>query len=177
MMRNGSWMPLYMVPRSRKQERNYLPKHLTLCDCLKICHHYESLQYHLNVVRPMDKPVESISNHHFNKGGKQHQVGPKKSGALRNQPTERSSNSTNNTSPCSNCRMKHAKNHTCFKCNKIGHFTSVCRSSSSTQNTKQFTRFCGKAEHPEVEVSSQDNISMKQQRYQTPQPKLMRNLI
>ena len=27
-----------------------MPKHLTLRDCLKICHHYESLQYHLNVV-------------------------------------------------------------------------------------------------------------------------------
>ena len=29
-----------------------MPKHLTLRDCLKICHHYESLQYHLNVVKP-----------------------------------------------------------------------------------------------------------------------------
>ena len=28
-----------------------MPKHLTLCDCLKICHHYESLQYHLNIVK------------------------------------------------------------------------------------------------------------------------------
>ena len=35
-----------------------MPKHLTLHDCLKICHHYESLQYHLNVVKPTDKPVE-----------------------------------------------------------------------------------------------------------------------
>ena len=34
-----------------------MPKHLILCDCLKICHHYESLQYHLNVVKPTDKPV------------------------------------------------------------------------------------------------------------------------
>ena len=35
-----------------------MPKHLTLHDCLKICRHYESLQYHLNVVKPTDKPVE-----------------------------------------------------------------------------------------------------------------------
>ena len=32
-----------------------MPKHLTLYDCLKICCHYESLQYHLNVVMPTDK--------------------------------------------------------------------------------------------------------------------------
>ena len=48
-----------------------MPKHLTLHDCLKICHHYESLQYHLNVVKPADKPVESITKHCFNRGGKQ----------------------------------------------------------------------------------------------------------
>ena len=35
-----------------------MPRHLTLCDCLKICCHYESFQYHLNVVKPTDKPVE-----------------------------------------------------------------------------------------------------------------------
>ena len=48
-----------------------MPKHLTLCDCLKICHHHKSLQYHLNAVKPTDKPVESITKHHFNRGGKQ----------------------------------------------------------------------------------------------------------
>ena len=36
-----------------------MPKHLTLHDCLKTCHHYELLQYHLNVVKQTDKPVES----------------------------------------------------------------------------------------------------------------------
>ena len=47
-----------------------MPRHLALCDCLKICHHYESLQYHLNVVKPTDKPVESITKRHFNRDGK-----------------------------------------------------------------------------------------------------------
>ena len=42
-----------------------MPNHLTLCDCLKICHHYESLLYYLNVVKPTDKPVESITKCHF----------------------------------------------------------------------------------------------------------------
>ena len=48
-----------------------MPKHPTLHDCLKICRHYELLQYHLNVVKLMDKPVESITKHHFNRGGRQ----------------------------------------------------------------------------------------------------------
>ena len=47
-----------------------MPKHFTLHDCFKICCHYESLQYHLNVVKPMDKPVESITKRCF-QGGKQ----------------------------------------------------------------------------------------------------------
>ena len=55
-----------------------MPKHLTLQDCLKICHHYESLQYHLNVVNATDKPVESITKCHFNRGGKQQQPSAKK---------------------------------------------------------------------------------------------------
>ena len=58
-----------------------MPKHLTLHDCLKICCHYESLQYHLNVVKPTDKPVESITKCHPNRGGKQPSA--KKSGTFR----------------------------------------------------------------------------------------------
>ena len=100
------------VQKARKKLLQ-IPKHLTLKDCLKICHHYESLQYHLNVIRLMDKSVKSISRCHFNHGGKQqHQPGPssKKSGSFRSQPTNKPSNSTNNTSLCSNCDMQHAKN-------------------------------------------------------------------
>ena len=51
-----------------------MPKHLTLHDCFKICHHYKPLQYHLNVVKPTEKPVESVTKHHFNRGGKQSSV-------------------------------------------------------------------------------------------------------
>ena len=100
----------------------------------------------------MDKPVESISKCHFNRGGRQQQqsLGSKKPGIFRSQSSVKSSNLSNNTSPCSNCGTKHAKNqcipsgNTCFKCNKVGHFALVCRSSSSsTQNTRQFNRFHG----------------------------------
>ena len=87
-----------------------MPKHLTLHDCLKICHYYESLQYHLNVVKPMDKPVESITKGHFNRGGRQPSVGAKKSGTFRSQSSTKPVNSTNNTVQCSNCNMTHLKN-------------------------------------------------------------------
>ena len=70
------------------------PKHLTLCDCLKVCHHYELLQYNLNVVKLMDKLVESITKHHFNRGGRQ-QSGSKKSSTFRSQPSDKPSNSAN----------------------------------------------------------------------------------
>ena len=83
-----------------------MPKHLTLHDCLKICHQCESLQYHL---KPTDKPVESITKCHFNRGGK-HSTGAKKSGTFRSQPTDKSLNPANNTTQCSNCSMTHAKN-------------------------------------------------------------------
>ena len=75
-------------------------EHITLHDCLKICHHCESLQYHLNVVKPTDKPVESITKCHFNRGGKQPSA--KKSGTFRSQPGTKPVNSTNNKFQCSN---------------------------------------------------------------------------
>ena len=135
-----------------------MPKHLTLHDCLNICCHYESLQYHLNVVKPMDKPVEYITKRHFNRGGRQSSAGAKKSGTFRSQPNNKPVNSANNTVQCSNCNTTHLKNQcpayrvTCFKCNRIGHYSSECRSSSSssnsTQNTRQFTRFRGGGRTP-----------------------------
>ena len=88
-----------------------IPKHLTFHDCLKICHHYESLQYHLNVVKPMDKPVESITKSRFNRGGRQQSAaGARKTGAFRGQPSTKPVNSTNNTVQCSNCGTNHLKN-------------------------------------------------------------------
>ena len=51
-----------------------MPKHLTLHDCLKICCHFELLQYHLNVVKLMDNPVESITKCHFKEVEGNHQL-------------------------------------------------------------------------------------------------------
>ena len=87
-----------------------MPKHLTLRDCLKICLHYESLQCHLNVVKLMAKPVESITKHCFNRGGRQSSAGAKKSGTFRSQPSNKPMNSSNNTVQCSNCSTTHLKN-------------------------------------------------------------------
>ena len=66
-------------------------------------------------------------------------------------------NSANSTVQCSNCGMTHPKDRcpasrsTCFKCNRIGHYSFVCRSSSSssTQNTRQFNRFRGRGRAPQ----------------------------
>ena len=139
-----------MVPRFRRPGKNcYRCLNTLLCIiCFKICHHYESLQYHLNVV----KPVESITKCHFNRGGKQPSA--KKTGTFRGQPSTKPVNSANNTVQCSNCGTTHPKDRcpayqsTCFKCNRLGHYSSECRScssSNSTQNTRQFHRFCGRS--------------------------------
>ena len=96
-----------------------MPKNLTLHDCLKICHHYESLQYHLNVVKPTDKPVESITKCHLNRGGKQPSA---KTGTFRGQPSTKPANSAKNTVQLSNCGTTHPKDRcpayrsSCFKC-------------------------------------------------------------
>ena len=58
----------------------------------------------------MDKPVESITKCHFNRGGKQSSVGAKKTGAFRAQPNAKPVNSAKNTVQCSNCGMTHLKN-------------------------------------------------------------------
>ena len=135
-----------------------MPKHLTLQDCFKICHHYESLQYHLNVVKPTDKPVESITKCHFNRGGKQQQPSAKRTGTFRGQPSTTPASSSYKTVPCSNCGTTHPKDRcpayrsTCFNCNRMGHYLSTCRSTnsspSSTQNSRQFNRFCGRGRAP-----------------------------
>ena len=144
-----------MKVQKAREKLLQMPKHLTLCDCLKICHDYESLQYHLNVVKPTDKPVEYYKTS-FQQRWKQSSVGAKKTGTFRGQPNAKSVNSTNNTFQCSNCGMTHLRNQClasrviCFKCNRIGHYVNECRSSSSnsTQNTRQFTRFHGRGRTP-----------------------------
>ena len=146
----------YQCPQSREKLLQ-MPKHLTLQDCLKIGCHYKSLQYHLNVVKPTDKPVESITKHRFNRGGKQQQPSAKRTGLFRGLPDTRPANSSNSTVSCSNCGTTHPKDRcqayrsNCFKCNRIGHYSSVYRSSSSssTQNTQQFNRFHGRGRVPQ----------------------------
>ena len=137
-----------------------MPKYLTLCDCLKICCYYESLSYHLNVVKP-EKPVESITKCHFDRGGKQQQQQQypvKRTGTFSGRLSTRPTNLSNKTVPCSYCGTTHPEDRclayrsTCFNCNRLGYFLSICRSinnsSSSTQNSRQFNRLRGRGRAP-----------------------------
>ena len=159
-----------------------MPKHLTLRDCFKICHHYESFQYHLNVVKSTDKPAESITKHHCNRGGKQSSVRAKKTVTFRSQPSAKPVNSTNNTVKCSNCGTTHPKYQgpayhvTCFKCNKVGHCATKCRANSSNLLKIQdnLTDFVVEVGHLMVEDLLQEGRSTKQLR--SLKPSLMRNL-
>ena len=79
-----------------------MPGHLTLQDCLGICCHWESLSYHLNVVRPK-KPFESVAERHFARGGEQQQFPARGTGAFGGQPA----NLSTKTVPCGGCGMTH----------------------------------------------------------------------
>ena len=143
-----------------------MPEHLTLCDCLKICHNYELLQYHLNVVKPTDKPVESITKHHFNRGGKQQSTGAKKSGTFRSQSTDKTSNSANNITQCSYCSTTHANVLLIMllASNVIGLVTFLqCAEAVPVLPRIQgnLTGFVAEAEHPRVEDLLQEDKSMK----------------
>ena len=84
--------------------------------------HYESLSYHLNVIKP-EKSVESITKHCFSRGGKQQQqqqLPAKRTDTFRGQPSTRPTNSSNKTVPCSYYGTTHPKDiypayrSTCF---------------------------------------------------------------
>ena len=144
-----------------------MPKHLTLHDCLKICHHYESLQSHLNVVKPTDKPVESITKCCFNRDGKQPSA--KKSDTLRGQPSTKPVNSTNNTVQCSNCGMTHLKNQCpASRVNVTELAITQMNADPAVQILPKIqgnlTGFMVEVEHPVVEDLLQGDKLMKQLR-------------
>ena len=109
---------------------------LTLDQCLSICRHYESLKYHLEMIKP--RSVEYLQKRHNKSkcrgcGGNLSQSTPKPgTGRGRGTPTS--------GSKCSSCGRVHgenvcpARNSVCYSCNKKGHFKMMCHSSRRTQS-------------------------------------------
>ena len=115
-----------------------MPITLTLDQCLSICRHYESLKYHLEMIKPrsveyLQKRHNKSKGHGCGHGGNLSQSTPKP-GAGRGRGTPTSG------SKCSSCGRVHgenvcpARNSVCFSCNKKGHFKMMCHSSRRTQS-------------------------------------------
>ena len=145
-----------------------MPKCLTLCDCLKICRHYESLSYHLNIVKP-EKPVESFTKCCFARGGKQkqqQQLPATMTDTFKGQPSTRPTNSSNKTVPCSYCGMTYPKD----RCQPIDQPASIatewvifrlCADLLITvlvipKTQGSLTGSVVEAEHPKVKVLHED---------------------
>ena len=101
---------------------------MTLEECLLICKHYESLQWHINTVRPSGSEIKAMD------------------GLVRQCPKAKSRGANNNNNArrcqqsvwpdksrieCTACGTIHqvgecpATLSVCFKCNKQGHFSDL----------------------------------------------------
>ena len=123
---------IYGTSITKAQEKlSQTPITLTLDQCLAICRHYESLKYHLEMIKP--RTVEYLQKRHSKSKGRgqgspPHQSTPKPGKGRGNNPTP-------GRSECSNCSKVHHGNvcpvrrFVCYGCNKRGHFKTMCHSS------------------------------------------------
>ena len=117
-----------------------MPIWMTLEECLLICRHYESLQWHINTVSPTGETRVM-------------------DGLTRQCPKSKSRSNSNTRKPqqavcpdkpkteCIACGTLHqvrecpATSSVCFKCNKQGHFSRLCQSTTiSTPSSNRNTR-------------------------------------
>ena len=149
---------------------------------LKICHHYELLQYHLNVAKLTDKPVESISKCHFNRGGSNNPFN------LRNPVHLEANPVTSHQTLLAICL------HVVIVVLHMPGINALLTGSPASNVTElvilhqcatvpvlpriqgNLTGFVIEVGHPRVKDLLQDDKSMKQQRCQTLQLKLTRNM-
>ena len=118
-----------------------MPIQMTLEECLLICRHYESLQWHINTVRPTGE-IRAMD-------GLARQCQKSKSRSNSNTRRPQQSPAVHPDKPraeCTTCGTLHqvgecpAASSVCFKCNKQGHFSKLCRSTTSTPSSNRNTR-------------------------------------
>ena len=132
-----------------------MPIALTLDQCLNICRHYESLKYHLEMIKP--RSVEYLQKRHNKSKGHGHGCGGHISQSTPKPGTGRGRGTPTSGSKCSRCGKVHgenvcpAKNSVCFG-NKKGHFKMMCYSSRRTVMVTSIfiftTQDCARSTHP-----------------------------
>ena len=109
-----------------------------LGECLLICRHYESPQWHINTVRPTGefKAMDSLTRQHPRPRSRSNTRRPQQSTVHPEKPK----------SECIVCGTFHQVGEcptasvVCFKCNKQGHFSRLCWSQSTTTSTSNSNR-------------------------------------
>ena len=117
---------------------------MTLEECLLICRH-ESLQWHINTVRPTGE-IKAMD------GLARQCPRPKSRGGNNTRRSQQSVCPDRPKNECIACGTSHqvgecpAMSSVCFKCNKQGHFSRLCRSTMSTPSSNRNTRgsWCGR---------------------------------
>ena len=114
---------------------------MMLEECLLICRHYESLQWHINTVRPTDefKAMDGLA--------RQHPRSRSKSNTRRPPSTVCPDRPKNDCTACGTLHQVRecpASSIVCFKCNKQGHYAKLChskvQSTTSTPSSNRNTR-------------------------------------
>ena len=112
---------------------------MMLEQCLLICRHYKSLQWHINTVRPTGE-IRAMD-------GLTRQCPKFKSrGGSNTRPQSPAVHPDRPKTECTACGTLHqvgecpATSSVCFKCNKQGHFSRLCRSTISTPSSNRNTR-------------------------------------
>ena len=128
--------------KSKKAQDKLLqiPILMMLEECLLICRHYKSLQWHINTVRPTGeiKAMDGLARQHPKS---------KSRGGSNTRGPQQSVHPDKPKSECTACGTVHqvgefpATSSVCFKCNKQGHFSRLCQSTTiSTPGSNRNTR-------------------------------------
>ena len=115
-----------------------MPIRMTLEECLLTCRHYESLQWHINTVRPTGefKAMDGLA--------RQHPRSKSKSNTRRPPSTVHPDRPKNDCTACGTLHQAGecpASSTVCFKSNKQGHYAKLCHSKvQSTTNALSSNR-------------------------------------